>query len=789
MDTPGVGQAASEIIFIIQDITVQRLYEERIHQALSVAEAASRSKSEFIANMSHEIRTPINAVIGLSDLALKSDPPPLFEDYLAKINSSSHTLMSLINDILDFSRSESGQLRLDPTEFNLGDLFGRLADMLGGQLLDKPVELIFALPPNYCTILYGDALRLEQVFINLIRNAIKFTERGSILVEAHPIQETTPGTVRLLFSVRDTGIGIAAEHLDRLFEPFVQADGSITRQYGGTGLGLAICKRLTALLGGEIQVESVLGEGSVFRFSVVMACHSQPEDNGRIVPERLRDRKILVVDDSPLFVEMIDQTLSAWSFAVVPAPSGEAAIEAIRTAHVLGKPFDLVLMDWRMPGMDGLEAIRRIRAEWGEQPSIILLTAFGGEGLLRLAHQQGVTQLLRKPITHSQLFDTILGVFGEQTVATRWSERSLLEEVTARAALAGMHLLLVEDNAINQQVAQGLLQRVGVTVTLANHGQEALDRLETTLFDGVLMDVQMPVMDGLEATRQIRRRPHLHALPIIAMTAHALDEARRQCLEAGMNAHLTKPIQPTRLYALLAHWITSRSAPVNPAEVVRPAQPTRPDEETILPAIPGVDKAAGLAHTGGSEAFLQSMLRRFAEQQGQTAAQLQAALAAGRLEEAARIAHSVKGLSGTLGATVLQQAALALEEALRREGQSCPFSYQADFAAALQTILDAVARWPAAPAVASPTLPVDAPLDLVQARALLTELADLVRQHNTETDAVMAALKACLATQETRALWWEVEGHLSRFAAADALQSIDKLFALLADRSGEEGTT
>ncbi|MEO5332734.1 MAG: response regulator [Magnetococcus sp. YQC-5] len=538
----------------------QAIIQEKDAMLLQVAQSASRAKSEFIANLSHEIRTPMNAIMGFIELALRSEPNTNTRNYLEKVEKASHALMGCLNDILDFSKIEAGKLELYPVPFSPFDLFDNLADMFGDQAADKGLELVFAIPPDYFPSLLGDAKRLQQIFTNLLRNAIKFTDQGTVLVMAHPSTNSI-GPVKLHFSVQDTGIGISPERINILFAPFAQADPSIAIRYGGSGLGLNICKQLVEMMDGRIWVESTLGHGCTFHFEILIESQDTSSTN-MLVPTYLREMRILVVDDHELTRTVMEEMLHSFELFVHSVDSGEAALAELLSANADGKPFDLVFMDWRMPGMDGIETTVAMRTKLAMAtpraplPKIVMLTAFGKNTIQHFARSAGVDLFLHKPVSRVHLFNTILEVFGEGVPKRDRLEQMLTEESIVANEVGGARILLVEDNHINQQVAKELLERVGIVVVIANNGREALRRLnESTPFDMVLMDIQMPEMDGYAATAQLRSDARFAQLPVIAMTAHVLASVREKCLTVGMNDHITKPIHIQQLYSTLIKWL------------------------------------------------------------------------------------------------------------------------------------------------------------------------------------------------------------------------------------------
>ncbi len=707
---------------------------KQLAKAKDQAIAASKSKSEFLSIMSHEIRTPLNAIIGMTHLTLQTNLNNKQQDYLGKVDSAAHSLLGIINDILDFSKIEAGKMKIETVPFDLQDVLNNLSDMTGLRVHKKDLEIYFSLDENVSHTLIGDPLRLGQVLLNLTNNAIKFTDHGEIIVRIKSVPaliNSSKGQMMLELSVEDTGIGLSPEQLSQLFQSFTQADTSTTRKYGGTGLGLVICKRLVKLMGGDIRVESEPGKGSRFIFTCSFGLQNQEPKKDFITSKKLEGIHVLVVDDSPTSRRIMEHYLQSFACVADVAASAEEALVLLESAD---KPYQLILMDWKMPNINGLETIRRIKMlpNLGHIPIIIMATTYEQDEIIGQAQDGELNGILTKPVTgHSILFETLASTLNH-AIQYKPATSKAISQITNLETIHGAQILVVEDNAINQQITREVLQQAGLAVSLANNGWEAVQKIHEETFDAVLMDLQMPEMDGYEATKLIRQDTRFNDLPIIAMTAHATMEEKEKCLTAGMNSHIHKPINLEQLFGLLRQWIK----PEKFARIQTYVEPAA--KNNTLPAVlPGIDVAACLMNLGGNQTLLKTLLLNFYQKFSDTAVQIRELLDQGEGTRAEWLTHSIKGIAGNLSAMPLYDAATRLDTALRKNQIDKLPVLMDDFEIKLDEVIQSITG--ITQKHSTPANNIN--LDMDEINPLLSELDRLIQENSIDADRSFQRLK------------------------------------------------
>jgi polar amino acid transport system substrate-binding protein len=768
------GAAILLLISLLWTAQVKR-QKAALAVAKTEAEQANKFKSYFLANMSHEIRTPMNAIMGFSHLALQTELSSRQYHYVDKINASAHALLGVINDILDFSKIEAGKLEIEKIPFSLDKVLENLANLTAMRAEEKGLEILFNRDLKIPDTLIGDPLRLGQVLINLTGNAIKFTNQGEIIVRVK-MERQTNQKVWIAFSVQDTGIGIEAAELPRLFKPFTQLDGSTTRRHGGSGLGLSICQHLIGLMQGELKVDSQPSQGSTFSFIIPLNISATLTRQSWLPEPKLQGMRVLVVDDNPVAVELLTERLQSFTFDVATASNANDALQLLLQADQSEqKPFCLVLMDWHMPGLNGIDAgrlIKQNRDRLSEIPAVVLVTAFGREEVMLQAEESGLDAILIKPVSPSVLFDTVIRVLSGES-----DFNDIHTEERFQQRLSGS-VLLVEDNEINQQVARELLENMGIEVEIANNGRLALEALDSRSYDLVLMDLQMPEMDGYEATRRIRANKQYEHLPLIAMTAHAMASEREHCLAVGMNEHIPKPIDPSHLFNVLSRWL-------------KPVQPSPATDQTLENTLeypqnlPGIDFKWGLERVGGNLNLYLNLLKEFVSNHSQDMEKITEQIEVGELDTVIRTLHTLEGVSGNIGAHTLEQTSKQLHAALLKHHIDSEPNLSDTFRQAFEELLNSLRNYlkaTAAEDVVSSGIASSPTTTELELDGLLQALDDMLAEGNPDAKRLCRDINSRLSQEDTTEFRRRLEIEISDYDFDLARETLTELSEYLRNR-------
>ncbi|MDY6989880.1 MAG: response regulator [Thermodesulfobacteriota bacterium] len=743
----------------------------RANEMARQAKAANVAKSQFLANMSHEIRTPIHAITGLTDLALYTDLTAKRQDYLEKIQASADTLIGIINNILDFSKIEAGKLEMEQVDFQLYDVLGTLPDILGNKAAEKGLDVVIHVADNVPSMVAGDPLRLGQILINLTSNAIKFTDQGHVAIEVNLAQQTLEH-VTLRFSVKDTGMGTARENVHKLFAPFTQADGSTTRKHGGTGLGLTISKSLVEMMKGRIWAESESGKGSTFHFTAEFGLRPEEGAHPLVSSSSGRGKRVLVLHDDRASWGFLQGLLRSFGLETTSVSSQEKALEELDTARF--NPYDLVIIDWETPGLDAIGTLTKIRNNGAfSRVPVMMITAFRGEEALRQAAAGGANGFLMKPVKRSSLFDTMMETLDKRPFCALGEDLKTGVDPKAAEPFRGARVLLVEDNLTNQEVASTMLGNVGMVVDIANNGEEAVKAVGLSDYDAVLMDIQMPVMSGYEATRLIRNNERCKDLPIVAVTAHAMEGDREKCIESGMNDYLVKPIDTQQLFSILTKWMKQDE---KAAGLVTHGEKDSHDgvEEALPDLLPGINVESGTRRLGGNKKLFGKLLAGFAEEHVDAASEIRDALSRGDMEHARRMAHTLKGVAGSLSAEELLRATQALELEIVQGKTGHLDGLLVDFESALNLVVESARRakrnvdeWGLCEASDEGT-----EVDPLKVAPLLKELSWLLQENDLEAEDCLGQIRKQVGASGLRADIGRLEDQIDRFDFKSAQETL-----------------
>jgi len=740
-------------------------------KAKKQAEDANRSKSEFLANMSHEIRTPMNAITGLTQLALKTDLTHKQHDYLSKIEQSSKTLLNIINDILDFSKIEAGMLNMETVDFHLDEVLNNIAVLFGVRIEQQGLELLLCVDKDVPRHLIGDPLRLSQILVNLTTNAIKFTKQGEIVIRIS-VNNVEIDRVTLHFSVQDTGIGISSENISKLFKAFSQADSSTTRKFGGTGLGLTICKRLVEMMEGEIWVESEVGKGSTFNFTATF-CYQTDDTPYFKIPSDLQDIRILIVDNNEKLLKILYDYVLDFSFdKVSTANSGESALRELENAdRTMG--YDLILLDWKI---DGMKTAQRIKENFNlpKIPLVMVMTAFSREEVLKNSDSNYFDAFVSKPVTQSVLFDAIMNAFGKRVDSSQFHRKHRAINAKMKA-IRGARILLVEDNVINQEIAREIMENEGLIIDIANNGKEAVTRVANDDFDAVLMDVQMPEMDGYEATQCIRQKLQLN-LPIIAMTAHAMSGDREKSLAVGMDDYITKPFEVSQLLTKLTYWIKPRNF-----QMVEEKQVLEVEGKIFqFNEFQGIDIEEGLKRLCGvpnSREFYFKLLKTFYNNYYDSVDKMKMLLEQDDTEAAQRFAHTLKGVCGNLSISHLYKISKNLELNLKTGNEITPELFK-QFEDSVTEVMKSLVQLHDEETPKSTEESFCEKTDIAALKPLLAEMSGFLEECDCQATDFLPTIKQHLGN-EVEPLYQELQEHVERYDFEKAQKTLNQIVQIL----------